>query len=428
MRAPATRPRVFLSSTIYDFADLRSSLKFWLEELGYEVSASEYNDFQKDLDLNSYEACLKVIDSSDYFILFVGSRAGGWFDEVTKTTITMHEYRRAYERAKVGSMKIATFVRDAVWNTREDRKGLAAIVGDDFAKEHGISAADVERITKHRSRVVEDAGTVFKFLSEIARNTEMKAATRGTGALPPANWIHRFNGFRDVVDALREDFAGNHGLRRVALGANLRAELIENLRHLLQRTRDGQCAPAYNWASFARRAFTGGPLEESKIAGNHLMWLALFAWTARASKRLSGHALNEAIISGEFLEFDRGHNQYHLGIFQQALIQLRDEIDRLAREESALTFEERNWMLQKFRPLKGDKETTTVPNERLVGAMSLHDRHKNTTSLARAILRALDGSDFETPVLHAGTPFDDEAKQIESETPSGEDVLGWVRT
>ena len=46
MTAPAIRRRVFLLSTIYDFADLRSSLKFWIEELGYVVDASECNDFQ----------------------------------------------------------------------------------------------------------------------------------------------------------------------------------------------------------------------------------------------------------------------------------------------------------------------------------------------------------------------------------------------
>lgn len=39
------KPVVFISSTIYDFRDLRSALKFWLEEFGYEVMASEWNDF-----------------------------------------------------------------------------------------------------------------------------------------------------------------------------------------------------------------------------------------------------------------------------------------------------------------------------------------------------------------------------------------------
>ena len=45
-----TRPKIFISSTIYDFKYLRSSLKYWFEELGYNVQLSEFNDFKKDLD------------------------------------------------------------------------------------------------------------------------------------------------------------------------------------------------------------------------------------------------------------------------------------------------------------------------------------------------------------------------------------------
>ena len=45
MQQATNKPRVFVSSTIYDFKDLRSALKFWLEELGLEVLMSEFNDF-----------------------------------------------------------------------------------------------------------------------------------------------------------------------------------------------------------------------------------------------------------------------------------------------------------------------------------------------------------------------------------------------
>lgn len=31
------KPSIFISSTIFDFKDLRSSLKFWLEEYGFNV-------------------------------------------------------------------------------------------------------------------------------------------------------------------------------------------------------------------------------------------------------------------------------------------------------------------------------------------------------------------------------------------------------
>jgi len=42
------KPKIFISSTIYDFQDLRSSLKYWLSELGFSVQLSEYSDFEED--------------------------------------------------------------------------------------------------------------------------------------------------------------------------------------------------------------------------------------------------------------------------------------------------------------------------------------------------------------------------------------------
>ena len=41
------KPKVFVSSTIYDFKGLRSALKYWLTEKGYEVRMSECNDLKR---------------------------------------------------------------------------------------------------------------------------------------------------------------------------------------------------------------------------------------------------------------------------------------------------------------------------------------------------------------------------------------------
>ena len=75
----AAKPRIFVSSTIYDFRDLRSALKYWLEQFGYEVRLSEFNDFTKRLDENAYNACLRAIEESDYYVLLIGTRVGGLY-------------------------------------------------------------------------------------------------------------------------------------------------------------------------------------------------------------------------------------------------------------------------------------------------------------------------------------------------------------
>lgn len=39
------KPKIFVSSTILDFEDLRGSIKFYLEEFGYDVQMSESDYF-----------------------------------------------------------------------------------------------------------------------------------------------------------------------------------------------------------------------------------------------------------------------------------------------------------------------------------------------------------------------------------------------
>ena len=59
------RPTIFISSTIYDFRDLRSAIKDHLETNGCRVLASEFNDFTKPLNKHSYQACLDTIAQAD---------------------------------------------------------------------------------------------------------------------------------------------------------------------------------------------------------------------------------------------------------------------------------------------------------------------------------------------------------------------------
>jgi hypothetical protein len=89
------RPTIFLSSTVHDFADLRGALKDYLEQRGCRVLASEFTDFTRPLDKHSYEACLDTIQQADLFVLFIGRRVGGWFDEGKKISITRAEYEHA---------------------------------------------------------------------------------------------------------------------------------------------------------------------------------------------------------------------------------------------------------------------------------------------------------------------------------------------
>src|SRR6202041_2404207 len=110
------RPTIFISSTIYDFRDMRSAIKEHLESNGCRVLASEFNDFTKPLDKHSYEACLAAIEQADFFLLLIGTRVGGWYDKTKRVSITQQEYRTAYSLAKSDRLRLLSFVRAEVWD------------------------------------------------------------------------------------------------------------------------------------------------------------------------------------------------------------------------------------------------------------------------------------------------------------------------
>ena len=69
--------KIFVSSTCYDLSIIRSQLKSFIENMGYEAVLSEYNDIFYDPQDHTHESCVKEIANSDVVILIIGSRFGG---------------------------------------------------------------------------------------------------------------------------------------------------------------------------------------------------------------------------------------------------------------------------------------------------------------------------------------------------------------
>lgn len=70
------RLRIFVSSTCYDLSIIRSQLKSFIENMGYEAILSEYNDIFYDPQDHTHESCVKEIANADLVILIIGSRFG----------------------------------------------------------------------------------------------------------------------------------------------------------------------------------------------------------------------------------------------------------------------------------------------------------------------------------------------------------------
>lgn len=72
-----SKMRVFVSSTCYDLAIIRSELRPFINTLGYEPVMSDYSDILYDPRFHTHDSCIKEIPNCDMVILIIGSRFGG---------------------------------------------------------------------------------------------------------------------------------------------------------------------------------------------------------------------------------------------------------------------------------------------------------------------------------------------------------------
>lgn len=425
------KPNIFISSTIYDFRDLRESLRFWLEEHGYQVFLSEANDFPQRPSANSYQSCLDAIEKCNFFILLIGSRVGGMISDKENISITRMEYRYAYEKMKEGQIEILPFIREDVWNCRSDRKSLKKHLIESDAIQKELTTEEIESIWLHPSNYVNDAKHIFAFIDEVIRKKEMIDCQNTSQPLPGGNWIYQFKSFRDIVRALRVvlDFSGN--LRRKALSVNLKYEIKHNLKELLRPKKAGSIEPVTEWSSFARRAFTGDINEYSKYLGKHLIWLGFFlVGFGRIKLHLLDTALTEAIVSGEFLEYQKETDQYEVSDIQNQMLLLRENIDYI-RCYDMKAIQKLQFSILDSKQIKNNRDTEfTRPNIEMLFAFACHDRIENIIEISKSIYLTLSGKPklrYELN-LKDTCPLPLEQTQIEKETPSEEQIIAWLET
>lgn len=109
---------IFISSTCYDLADIRSELASFLKDYGKRVLWSESPDFPVDFYTHSHDICLDNVKKSDKLILIIDRRYGGIYagskypnDNIS---ITQYEVKIAMEM----KIPIITFVRNTTWTER----------------------------------------------------------------------------------------------------------------------------------------------------------------------------------------------------------------------------------------------------------------------------------------------------------------------
>ena len=285
-------PRVFVSSTVADFGDLRSSIKYLLEESGFQVALSEVPGFEHPLDETAREAAIDSIEGSDYYVLLVGDRYGSRFPD--GISVTRAEFRRARDLAAMGRLRLILFARGSVLDLWRNK--VKSVRGNG------------------------DWPAVLGFIEEI--HEERPGAS---------NWVHRFDSFRDVADTLRAVLRLSGPLRRRALEANLLWELRANVKacHYARAGYRAIAIPSMLTSDAVPEPGESSYQESYHISNDQARKLAWFRMlTPGGARGLRQHALRDAIGSGDFLEFDTSDVAFRVGRLQGLLLELDARIQQ----------------------------------------------------------------------------------------------------
>jgi hypothetical protein len=414
-------PTFFLSSPIYDFKDLRSALKFYLEEQGCTVLASEYNDFSKPLDRHSYEACLKAIELADYFVILIGTRVGGWFNPEGRISITQQEYRHAYELQKAGKLKIITFVRAEVWQAREERKELAS-----YLASLPCSDSEKRRIEAYPSKFADDAEFITAFINEVGRNRDTARALKAGGPLPSGNWIHVFHDFSDVIATLQVQIFAGTPVAEAALRRLLQSEVLAILRRSILKIPGYLGSPRKAVEEFLRKY----PLT-IKNKGDAFFEIDTSAWDTLTwyaphliAVQFHPMILESAIISPFFLRFNPTSNAFEETPFHLAISSLREELRRFNESNNS---ENLVLVFEHTPRQRGYRDgSVAVEPAKLTGLLHLYDRWINIIELGIAIYRHLDGKPFVEPSLRPRSPVLGMDKEFDREIPTVNETIAFI--
>lgn len=385
-------PKIFLSSTIHDLADLRSAMKYWLEENGFEVLASEWPDFPHALDREAIAAALRPIEDCDYYVLIVGTRVGQVLENES-ISVTRAEFRHARElRRTTGRPQMLHLVRREVYDARHGERPPTV-------------AAD------------EDWRAIVSFLEEVG--------DKGPDGDP--NWLRKFDSFRDVVDVLRATLHVSGPLARRALEANLLWETKANTRELLGHGKETGLRPNALTYPYDLK-LPGGVADPVRLDWRDAESMLVFRLLQRPGLR--GSALDESIHSGRFLEYDPKTSSFVVGPMQQVLLDLRQQLQGLEGLIRSINTDETisadvTELVEAARA-KRDAYVTAFTVRMLYGAWS---STMNVLSLSRALYQGLTNPDkpMSLPKLEP-IYMSDVAERIKEDEVTDRDAETWLRS
>ncbi|ANP83876.1 hypothetical protein BAQ53_24430 [Bacillus sp. B25(2016b)] len=332
------RPTVFISSTISDFADLRSALGYYLEKSGYRVYMSETTTFPVNPNKSNFEQCFELIDKSQYYILLIGNKRGSWYKDGI-STITQEEFRYARNKfEQTGDISLLTFIRSDVWS-----------IINEYKRSQGIN----------KSGTMEDIEFTTTFIDEITKDEDYIKAQKQDQSYPKGTWVSRFSRFSDIIDVMSMTMNIETNRRMEILRTLALEELQENIRACFDDyTTTGNAFPYA--LSPLLRAFSEvkHPIGQ-RFPAKEVRRFATIGVHGLNTKAFKSEAIKELISSGELLDYDIKTKSYKKSPIMKLAEVMIMEIDRI---QSFFRSEEGYYS----KLLAFSKDAEALPNEQLI--------------------------------------------------------------
>lgn len=270
--AMATLPKVFVSSTVLDLGDIRAGIKYVLEQQGFKVLLSEQPDFDVRGDRPAVEECLENVRASDYYVLIIGGRRGGIYQD-ERISVTRKEYRVAREQfLRTGKPRILLYISLKISLVMNGDLKTKRVAGIDYIRH------------------------LNSFVGEV-----MKPPSPGV-----ESFLTPFSGFADLMSSLSGRINFGRNVAETLIRRSLVSELTGNLAKLTWRFRHS----AYPYHMAMREVVDEVDLGDESLTGN--TWITVDQRSrllygmpgAVRSTDLKTIVIEDALNNGTFLEFD----------------------------------------------------------------------------------------------------------------------------
>lgn len=394
------KPKIFVSSTILDFEDLRSALKFYLEELGFDVQMSEYPNFNIDSDKSAIDSCLSNLERCDYFISLIGFRRGAWYEE-NKLSITHKEFLTAkYLIEKGHPLRIITFVRKQLWLLKKDRDSLFKYVSS--------KSTELAKDINDYSSIFDDPNYIFNFINEISQGINLPQTNS-----PANNWLYSFEGFEDIAQALKYTFHITENLQIKRIKKLLLNELKHNYNLFLvpaenrDRTKESKEIEVENFLEYFSRhfkdkiynskgepKFVDYPVE---IEGKQIGFLFLYSCLYPIQKMITDlktKIIDKCVIEGTFLDYKSEIDDFDTNLITYTINKINEWIDsykQIMKTEVYKTFTDEitRYAYDGTAHLPYVKLSLTAS-----GVISSLIRYSRIQPLIGALIKAIESNDY----------------------------------